>query len=220
MNLQRLFKIQAELDNAIIEKKGLHGQDLLADRILALLVELGECANEWRGFKFWSEDQKANRIEVCLKSDFKNNKVVQGFTKNGIRRLIIDDEEIPFNELDDYFDHKDPLLEEYVDCLHFLLSIGNSLMEKYKFQIEYVMPFKVLHSIPRQQFLTVFARVNDIDAMDFAGGYESRKYRNAYEALLKDFFGLGTTLRFSWEEVETAYLQKNKINHERQVNGY
>ncbi|KQL55953.1 MULTISPECIES: dUTP diphosphatase [Bacillaceae] len=189
MNLQRLFKIQAELDQAIIEKKGLHGQDLLADRILALLVELGECANEWRGFKFWSEDQEPRTYK------------------------FEDLYEMPVREWN-------PLLEEYVDCLHFLLSIGNSLMEKYKFQIEYEMPFKVLHSIPRQQFLTVFARVNDIDAMDFAGGYESQKYRNAYEALLKDFFGLGTTLRFSWEEVEAAYLQKNKINHERQANGY
>ncbi|AIC95393.1 dUTP diphosphatase [Shouchella lehensis] len=196
MNLQRLFKIQAELDTAIIEKKGLHGKDLLADRILALLVELGECANEWRGFKFWSEDQEPRTFASRMKySD-------------------------PVNRHGAYPVSYSPLLEEYVDCLHFVLSIGNSLMEKYKFQIEYEMPFKVLHSIPGQQFLTVFARVNDIDSMDFAGGYESHKYRNSYEALLKDFFGLGTTLRFSWEEVETAYLQKNKINHERQVTGY
>ncbi|PAE14433.1 hypothetical protein CHH91_19570, partial [Virgibacillus sp. 7505] len=25
---------------------------------------------------------------------------------------------------------------------------------------------------------------------------------------------------FSWEEIEAAYLSKNKINHERQANGY
>ena len=40
LNLDKLFKIQAELDNRIIEKKGLQGQALLDKKILALQVEL------------------------------------------------------------------------------------------------------------------------------------------------------------------------------------
>src|SRR5690625_5238764 len=48
--------MQAELDKKIVKEKGLEGQDLLDKKILALQVELGELANEWRGFKFWSEN--------------------------------------------------------------------------------------------------------------------------------------------------------------------
>src|SRR5690625_2283374 len=65
MNLEELFKIQAELDKRIVEKHGLQNEDLLDKKILALQVELGELANEWRGFKFWSEDQKARTETQC-----------------------------------------------------------------------------------------------------------------------------------------------------------
>nr|QRZ17780.1 dUTP diphosphatase [Virgibacillus sp. AGTR] len=56
MNLNKLFPIQKELDTRIEREKGLEGQNLLDKKILALQVELGELANEWRGFKFWSKD--------------------------------------------------------------------------------------------------------------------------------------------------------------------
>src|SRR5690554_4670233 len=60
MNLTKLFELQRKLDEHIIKEKGLEGEDLLPKKILALQVELGELANEWRGFKFWSEDQEPN----------------------------------------------------------------------------------------------------------------------------------------------------------------
>ena len=44
MNIAHLFEIQRKLDQHIIEKKGLEGQDLLPKKILALQVELGELA--------------------------------------------------------------------------------------------------------------------------------------------------------------------------------
>ena len=57
MNLLPYFKAQKKLDDHIIQEKGLQGQDLLDKKILALQVELGELCQEWRGFKFWSEDR-------------------------------------------------------------------------------------------------------------------------------------------------------------------
>lgn len=65
MELKELFEMQKKLDEHIIEEKGLEGQDLLPKKILALQVELGELANEWRGFKFWSEDQESNEWQRC-----------------------------------------------------------------------------------------------------------------------------------------------------------
>lgn len=60
MNLEKLYKLQAELDNHIlsneIKRTGKEiDKDLLLDQtILALLVEVGELANATRCFKHWS----------------------------------------------------------------------------------------------------------------------------------------------------------------------
>lgn len=97
MNLTKLFEMQKVLDERINKEKGLEGQDLLPQKILALLVELGELANEWRGFKFWSKRQFPTNLEV------------HSIDKEG----------------NVYY--RNTLLEEYVDCLHFLLSIGLEL---------------------------------------------------------------------------------------------
>ncbi|MEK3887750.1 dUTP diphosphatase [Bacillus sp. FSL K6-3431] len=63
LNLIKLFEMQKVLDDRILdEHPELKGQNNLDWKILALQVELGECANEWRGFKKWSKDQEP-RIE-------------------------------------------------------------------------------------------------------------------------------------------------------------
>ena len=58
MNLQKLYKMQEELDNHIWAKHGtldkISKEELLDNTILALLVEIGELANATRCFKHWS----------------------------------------------------------------------------------------------------------------------------------------------------------------------
>lgn len=91
MNLNKLFQMQKVLKDRI----GYDEPDRRNKLILALLVELGECANEWRGFKFWSKDQQPR-----------------------VRRA-----RAPYMDLDDA-DFYNPLLEEYVDGFHFVLELG------------------------------------------------------------------------------------------------
>ena len=80
MNLGKLFLAQKELDARIEEQHPrAEGEIRNPEKVLALLVELGELANETRCFKFWS---------------FK-----------------------PASE-------KKVILEEFVDGIHFLLSLG------------------------------------------------------------------------------------------------
>src|SRR5690606_4443541 len=101
LNLSPLFDMQRKLDEHILdEHPELKGQDNLDWKIIALQVELGECANEWRGFKKWSNDQKPRTNEP-----YHTYEVFKG-------------EQVPSVE------YRNPLLEEYVDCLHFILSIG------------------------------------------------------------------------------------------------
>ncbi|WP_026584348.1 dUTP diphosphatase [Bacillus sp. J33] len=54
MNYQQLFQMQKGLDRHIETNHQLQDEDLFERKVLALLVELGELANETRCFKFWS----------------------------------------------------------------------------------------------------------------------------------------------------------------------
>ena len=194
MNLSKLFKIQKQLDERIVKEKGLEEQDLLDKKILALQVELGELAQNWRGFKFWSEDQEP-RTEV---PDFETWK------KNGHKTY----------KGKPIMHFKNPLLEEYVDCLHFILSIGNELgCQNVKIDSDYtegdaVDTFNLL-------FYTASETWTYIDS-----NLESY-LKTHFGILLAIFIGLGEKhLGFTWEQVEQAYLAKNKINHERLESGY
>lgn len=54
MDWKALYSMQEQLDNYIEEKHDLLNRDVFQEKYLALLVELGELANETRCFKFWS----------------------------------------------------------------------------------------------------------------------------------------------------------------------
>ena len=56
MNLNSLFKKQKELDEYIYEKNNVTAKEVFERKIVALLVELGELANELQFFKYWKEN--------------------------------------------------------------------------------------------------------------------------------------------------------------------
>lgn len=171
MNLTKLFEMQRELDERIVKEKGLENEYLLPRKILALQVELGECANEWRGFKFWSKDQQP-RYEK---------------------------KSIAFANPGGPFEHTSyPLLEEYIDCLHFILSIGISLGE----------------NEARPQ--TIYDR-SIVDLFSEAITWD---WQGHYGCGLTVFIELGKELGFTWEQIEAAYMAKNAVNHNRQSTGY
>lgn len=204
MNLSNLFKLQTELDKHIIEEKGLQGQDLLDKKILWLLSELGELANNWRGFKYASEDQEP-RLEHKVMCH-----ACRGLGGFG---LVHDKEICGYCNGTGLQEDRNPLLEEFVDCLHLLLSIGLEL------GLEHAKPTEEGHfdSIT-ESFIQAFREISML-VMDirFEVGVELRK---TYTDLFGLFIGLGAQLGFTWEQIEQAYLDKNKVNHARQDNGY
>jgi dimeric dUTPase (all-alpha-NTP-PPase superfamily) len=175
MNLEKLFQTQKVLRDRI----GYNEPDRFNKLILALLVELGECANEWRGFKFWSKD----RLPRTQKA------------------------RAPYMDLDDA-EFYNPLLEEYVDGLHFVLELGLEIkfMELYEFKF----PEKVYSSVEKW-LLSTFGSIND---------FRWDSGHTEYVNLFNDYLGLGCALGFTWQEIERAYFAKNKINHVRQETGY
>lgn len=201
MNLQKLFEAQKKLDEHIIREKGLEGQDLLDKKILALQVELGELAQNWRGFKFWSEDQEPRTLAERGECEY----------CSGLGRVQKLDNVCIIKEYEcDKCDGSgeelfNPLLEEYVDCLHFILSIGNTIGTRYFAYDECLQEGE--ETITRQ-FQTVF-------------GYAFLITEDNYcSELLNTFLILGEMLGFTWEQIEQAYFAKNKINHQRQESGY
>jgi dimeric dUTPase (all-alpha-NTP-PPase superfamily) len=185
MNLKKLFEVQKVLRDRI----NYNEPDRFNKLVLALLVELGECANEWRGFKFWSKDQKARTFGV-----------------KGVGHGIA-----TYN----------PLLEEYVDGLHFVLELGielgfdqSSTGGIFEHNVEVS---KSVYGVT-EQFTNVFEQVSTLN-----DEYRFRRNRDEfeeYEILLYLFFGLGEMLGFTWEQIEQAYFEKNKVNHQRQSEGY
>ena len=183
MNITKLFETQKKLDGRIVVKKGLQGVDLLDKKILALLTELGELANEWQMFKFWKENPKPNDKRLA---------------KFGYTNKLGD--EIPP-------EYSNPLLEEYVDNLHFILSIGNESRTFRDFDVLIVYKTKDVTS----QFNHIFGCISS---------FAEVKEAFAYKDILSSFMGLGEMLGFTTEQIEQAYYDKNKINHERQESGY
>ncbi len=162
MNIDTMFELQKVLDNHIKEKHNLEEENLIERKILALLVEIGELANETRCFKFWSIKPPSS---------------------------------------------KDKILEEFVDGVHFILSIGLDLSFNPGFELK--VREKEMSII--DQFLSIYQQIAE---------FQMNHTKDTYEEILTEYFNLGRLLGFSTEEIMFAYISKNEINHERQKQGY
>ncbi|MGP4108359.1 dUTP diphosphatase [Virgibacillus sp. L01] len=161
MDWSALYTMQKQLDNYIESQHDLTGKDLFKEKQLALLVELGELANETRCFKFWSKKPR-------------------------------NDENV--------------ILEEYVDGVHFILSLG---LEK---GYEYISTRTEKSSTSEtEQFNLVFSA---------CVLFKQQPTRENYESLFEYYLQLGELLGFDEKAVQDAYLKKNEVNYERQNQGY
>lgn len=99
-------------------------------------------------------------------------------------------------------------LKEYVDGLHFLLSIGNDLkMKNYNYY--------AVDSPLNQSLVDTFTSL-----MTDAEALMELDYKNSYLFIMNRFLSLGEQLGFTTDQMEQAYYDKNKINHERQAKNY
>ncbi|MGN7479065.1 dUTP diphosphatase [Solibacillus silvestris] len=160
MNFSQLFEMQKQLDRFIEETQNVQ-HDVFEEKGLALLVELGELANETRCFKFWS-------------------------TKGPSERAVI--------------------LEEFVDSIHFLLSLGymrGFLLEEWP-------------AVKQEADLTgIF-----IAAAQVILNFLQQQTEGNYRAIWVQYSLIAYNLGFTEEDIIEAYKQKNEKNYARQRNGY
>lgn len=117
------------------------------------------------------------------------------------------------NKKNDY----DKALKEYVDGVHFILSIGLELE---------IRPERIIVDLDYTEHTATETLNNTFTFIVYLK--ESIDYKlfspdvvENYVTLVNLFIGLGEEhLGFTWEQIEQAYREKNKINHERQLSGY
>ena len=204
MNLTKLFEAQAKLEARINENHppGL-GEDRLSSKTLALIMELGELVQNWRGFKYWSNHRNPRttlNCEICRGAGGHYN--TYDDAKNKTNR-----KPCKYCGGTGAQEGVNPLLEEYVDCLHFIISIGLDL-----------------NADPTSLFIPIFedeannemflSIINDVLTLDL------KRDDTLYQWTFTRIAGLGVALGFTSEQIESAYYTKNKINHARQENNY
>ncbi len=162
LNFNYLFSLQRELDNRIVQEHELEGQNLFKKKLLALMVEVGELANETRCFKYWSKKAPSP---------------------------------------------KETILEEYVDGIHFILSLGLELGVTHG-----ELPFEVdEHQTAVQGFHAVYRSIERV---------AEEESKEAYFHLMEQYLVLGRLIGLRFDEIESAYSKKNEVNHNRQDQGY
>ncbi|RUO86671.1 dUTP diphosphatase [Spiroplasma endosymbiont of Megaselia nigra] len=105
---------------------------------------------------------------------------------------------------------KDILLEEYIDGIHFLISIGNSLtvdFKTYQYHNEYCQENINLTKL----YLDCFAVAKELI---------KNQTSEVYFKVLNQYLIIAEQLKFTEDDLLTAYNKKNKINFTRQENNY
>ncbi|WP_404453460.1 dUTP diphosphatase [Virgibacillus necropolis] len=161
MDWEKLFSMQKQLDSHIEEKNDVDKNQLFESKYLALLVEIGELANETRCFKFWSAKAPSD---------------------------------------------KDTILEEYVDCLHFIMSLGIEKSYLYESNSDYSSNVSAT-----DQFNKLFSQ---------CVLFHEKANRTNYLNMFHHFLVLGNALGFDEQAIIGAYKKKNDKNYERQEQGY
>lgn len=161
MEWSLLFSMQQKLDQYIEENHQLEDENLFHDKYLALLVELGELANETRCFKFWSIKYDTNEQAI---------------------------------------------LEEFVDVLHFILSLG--IEKSLVIDLSEIEP-------PNTSMTEQFTLIYESCVL-----FKRESTMQNYEQLFYRYLQLGNLLGLFPEKIRQAYIEKNEVNYERQDEGY
>ncbi|NMH68586.1 hypothetical protein HF072_07305 [Bacillus sp. RO3] len=211
MNLIELDKLQKEYESRLLKVKQLNRKDLFDKKLLALKTELGELANEQRCFKFWSEDQEPRSFEpnpddVCKEcngqpifyKDHDSTKKIIGQCTN------CDGCGVHFHN---------PLLEEFVDCLKFSLSIAADL--DIEPQDLYPWHEAIDEDLPRTFNLAFYY----ISALSVTPSKVSQK--NYFQNFFLHLMSLGFKhFNFTEEQITQAFKEKHQVNYNRLESGY
>lgn len=222
--------MQLSLEEKILqEHPELLDRENLPWKVLALQVEVGELANEWRGFKKWSKNTNPSKIIHTTAGATEKNAVEfvcadedcgERFDKSDARLQDLfgeNNEDCPVckNGYLYAMRSKNPILEEFADCVHLTLSNGLELADEWFIDYDYEftdkLPVNLNVDLIIEQFQMVYRKL---------AVFHTTHSAKVYVELVAELLRLGKMLGFTWEQIEQAYISKNEINHNRQATGY
>lgn len=104
------------------------------------------------------------------------------------------------------------ILEEYVDGIHFILSVGLI----YGYEDKATISFRIEEEKKEGNALVPYF----FSVIDAIGSLRENGNRGQFMRLFEAYLSLGSALGFSENEIINAYNKKNEVNHERQNSGY
>lgn len=224
MNISKLTLLQKDLDAVVNKNHPIKkGEDRVANKFNALVVELAEFANEGRWFKFWSRDREPRHWKYdddCSRCDGKGVRLDRGTMNFWECDLCHGTGEVTNNG--------DPLLEEYIDSLHFFISIAIDMGwdDALYIQEEPLLEFEengftggLTGAFNEVIYHLMKSYMEKHPEDEIIAGYQANQY--SFRLAWGMFVAIGLVgFQFSDEAIEAAYMIKNKENHSRQQNGY
>ncbi|WP_034757747.1 dUTP diphosphatase [Rossellomorea vietnamensis] len=210
MNLIELDKLQKEYESRLLEVKGLNRKDLFDKKLLALKTELGELANEQRTWKFWSKDQEPRTTKrvICDQCEGTGNVYWDSNYVDEEKKYLKCECCRGFGKAS-----KNPLLEEFIDCLKFSLSIASDL----DIEPQDIYPWhgEIDEDLPKTFNLAFYY----IGALSVTPGKVSQK--NYFQNFFLHLMSLGFKhFNFTEEQITAAFKEKHQVNYKRLETGY
>jgi dimeric dUTPase (all-alpha-NTP-PPase superfamily) len=169
-----MFQTQREVDKLIRETQKIE-EDTVDRKIIAFKVEFGEFLNEHKFFKFWKVDKSPNRFKWDRDKENKR-----------------------------FYVESDPMLEEFVDGIAFMLAIA--LERKWD---------KFLHGLE-----VVNLEDKTLSALSIDIFHNPLSSAGNWLQCLLDMLQFAFLVGLTVEEIESAYELKSQVNLIRQLEGY
>ena len=194
MNFKKLQAMQAKLDDAILaDKAPMTAEERFNKTLVALSVEIAEVANTVEHFKFWKDNKgKIDRGRFSVIHIFQEEELVDV-------EYMEDSTGIQYHAWEA---HRLTLIEEFSDCLHFLLSLANQCEDEIDVNLNWIAGEE---SSKEYYYITLQTALFEDSGVD---------------GIMATFLNYVKSLGITPQELEQAYYDKNKINYERLENGY
>ena len=101
---------------------------------------------------------------------------------------------------------KERVMDEFADCLHFLLSVGIACSI---IKTQYDVSNNELNLT--KQIILTYELINE---------FHEKKDEKSYELLFKSFLAIALKLDMSEQDIINSYLLKLNVNYQRQENNY
>ncbi|MEY8763396.1 MULTISPECIES: dUTP diphosphatase [Clostridium] len=169
MDIKKMLADQKKLDDRILSNASIEKYPL-KNMKLALLVELGELANEWQGFKYWKKHKKINREKLlgefadCLHFALS----LENYYESKGNELEGDFSKDDFNSISDFLEKNKPTL---IDIIEGFFSTYNTVLNYGGEVLAYIIGLGMMLGISKEEMEQAYYKKNKVNYKRQEEGY-------------------------------------------------